>query len=237
MSRLCGAETRTGAGEGRGYVPDLGQAPVFSRTRPKLGAGLLRSSGQATRHSPGRVVLKPGCAMLAFVRCVAMAKTVRCLYLSMARSLSPDDGGSRYVMESAVRLIIADDHAGFRAYVAELLAASPGIEVVGLGATCAEALSLASRHRPTIALLDLQMPGGGIEAVAALRFHCPQVKSVIFSFSSLEEDFVEALRVGARGYILKGLSGRRLVAILRAIACGATYVPRAFLPLLLQLEL
>jgi two-component system nitrate/nitrite response regulator NarL len=131
-----------------------------------------------------------------------------------------------------IRIVIADDHIVFRAGVADLLCGEPDIAVVGQGGSAAEAVDLVGRHQPTVALLDVDMPGGGLNALAAIARDCPDVKVVLLTVSAAEEDLVAAIRLGARGYILKGVSARQLIGILRAIATGGAYFPQPYLSLL-----
>jgi DNA-binding NarL/FixJ family response regulator len=116
------------------------------------------------------------------------------------------------------RVLIADDHRLMREGTAALLRADERIEVVGLAADGREALALAERRAPDVALLDLTMPRlGGIEACAALRERQPSIEVLILTASEREEDLYSALRVGAAGYLLKDMPPRELVeAVLQA---------------------
>jgi two-component system, NarL family, nitrate/nitrite response regulator NarL len=76
-----------------------------------------------------------------------------------------------------------------------------------------------------VILLDIDMRGGGLEAARTLAAACPLTKVVMLTVSEREDDVAAAFRAGARGYILKGVSGRDLVSILRAVAAGEGYVP------------
>lgn len=135
-------------------------------------------------------------------------------------------------MNHAIRIVIADDHVVFRAGVADLLGCEPDIAVVGQGGSADEAVDLVGRHRPNVVLLDVDMPGGGLNALATIARDCPHVKVVLLTVSAAEEDLVTAIRLGARGYILKGVSARQLVGILRAVATGGAYFPQPYLSLL-----
>jgi DNA-binding NarL/FixJ family response regulator len=110
------------------------------------------------------------------------------------------------------RVLIADDHRLMREGTAALLRADERVEVVGLAADGQEALALAERRAPDVALLDLTMPRlGGIEACAALRERHPSIEVLILTASEREEDLYSALRVGAAGYLLKDMPPRELV--------------------------
>jgi DNA-binding NarL/FixJ family response regulator len=112
-----------------------------------------------------------------------------------------------------VRVIIADDHRLMREGTAALLAADPRIEVVGLASGGREAVELASRLGPDVALLDVGMPDiGGVEACAAIRARAPAVRVLMLTVSEDALDVRAALRVGAAGYLLKDMPPGQLVA-------------------------
>ena len=111
-----------------------------------------------------------------------------------------------------MRVIIADDHRLMREGTAALLAADPRIEVVGLASGGREAVELAARLSPDVALLDVGMPDvGGVEACAAIRARVPGVEVLMLTVSEDALDVRAALRVGASGYLLKDMPPRELV--------------------------
>lgn len=112
-----------------------------------------------------------------------------------------------------MRVIIADDHRLMREGTAALLAADPRIEVVGLASGGREAVELAARLKPDVALLDVGMPDiGGVEACAAIRARAPAVRVLMLTVSEDALDVRAALRVGAAGYLLKDIPPDELVA-------------------------
>jgi two-component system nitrate/nitrite response regulator NarL len=123
-----------------------------------------------------------------------------------------------------VRVAIIDDHPLFREGVANMLASVDGIEVVGEGATAADALKIAAELAPDVMLLDIGLAGGGIEAAASIARACPNLRTLMLTASEDEQDVAAALQAGARGYILKGSSGHEVVEAVRAIAEGDSYV-------------
>jgi two-component system nitrate/nitrite response regulator NarL len=127
-------------------------------------------------------------------------------------------------MSKSCRVAVIDDHPLFREGVVSMLIGVDGIEVVGQGATAAEALKIAQECAPDITLLDVCLPGGGVEAAASIAQTCPNVRIVMLTASENEQDVASALQAGARGYILKGSSGHELIETLRAIAEGNSYV-------------
>jgi DNA-binding NarL/FixJ family response regulator len=120
--------------------------------------------------------------------------------------------------ERRVTVIVADDHRLMREGTAALLGTDPRIEVIGLASDGREALALAQRRVPDVALLDLEMPVlGGIEACATIRERHPGVEVLILTVSENEPDVWAALRMGAAGYLLKDMPPAELVeAVLSA---------------------
>jgi DNA-binding NarL/FixJ family response regulator len=127
-------------------------------------------------------------------------------------------------MTEKIRVVLVDDHPLLREGVASTLEAEPDFEVVAQGSNAMEALTLARDSMPDVVLLDVSMDGGGIDAARAIAAACPIVKIVMLTVSEDEEDVLAALKVGARGYVLKGVSGPELVRIVRLINDGESYV-------------
>jgi len=113
-------------------------------------------------------------------------------------------------------VIIADDHRLMREGTAALLAADPRIDVVGLASGGREAVELAARLQPDVALLDVGMPDvGGVEACAAIRTRVPSIRVLMLTVSEDALDVRAALRVGAAGYLLKDMPPQELVEAIR----------------------
>lgn len=127
-------------------------------------------------------------------------------------------------MTDRLQVAVVDDHPLFREGVAATLGAQPGIDVVGEGASAAEAVRLAAEKLPDVMLLDVSMAGGGLNAARQIAAASPVVKVVMLTVSEEEEDVTAALRAGARAYVLKGVAARELVGILRSVAAGDVYV-------------
>ncbi|HMA70481.1 MAG TPA: response regulator transcription factor, partial [Xanthobacteraceae bacterium] len=104
-------------------------------------------------------------------------------------------------MPDAIRISVIDDHPIFREGAVQSLACTDGIEVVGEGATAADALKVAEELRPEVMLLDISLPGGGLEAAANIARVCPDVRVIMLTASESEQDVASALQAGARGYI------------------------------------
>ncbi len=132
--------------------------------------------------------------------------------------------GKSVNMSDRIQVAVVDDHPLFREGVANTLAASPYIEVVGQGETAEDAIRLAGDLLPDILLLDISMKGGGINAAREISAAYPVVKLVMLTVSEREEDVAASLKAGARGYILKGVTARDLVTAVQSIHAGESYV-------------
>ncbi|MEE8327477.1 MAG: response regulator transcription factor [Nitrosomonadaceae bacterium] len=123
-----------------------------------------------------------------------------------------------------IRVVIIDDHPMFREGVARTLNSETNIEVVGEGENLVDAVSLAENLLPDIILLDISMPGGGIEAAGAIARTCPVMKIAMLTVSEREDDVMNSLHAGACGYILKGIGGQELIAIVSSLYRGNPYI-------------
>jgi DNA-binding NarL/FixJ family response regulator len=120
-----------------------------------------------------------------------------------------------------VRVLLADDQALFREALATLLGVRPEIEVVGEAGDGAAALDRVAGLRPDVVLMDLHMPVlDGVAATRRLRVEHPEVHVLALTTFDDDEDVFAALRAGAVGYLLKDVSGDRLVEALLAAARG-----------------
>ena len=122
------------------------------------------------------------------------------------------------------RVIVVDDHPLFLNGVIQILEAEDDICVVGKGSSASDALSLAVEYLPDVILLDVSMPGGGIEAAKSIALACPIISIGMLTVSESDEDVVQSLQAGAPGYILKGIGGGELVDVVRSLYAGDLYV-------------
>jgi len=127
-------------------------------------------------------------------------------------------------MPDAIRVAVIDDHPMFREGAVQILACMDDIEVVAEGATAADALRVAEELRPDVMLLDIGLPGNGLEAAAGIARTFPTVRAVILTASESAFDVAAALQAGARAYILKGSSGAEVVEAVRAVFNGKSCV-------------
>jgi DNA-binding NarL/FixJ family response regulator len=118
-----------------------------------------------------------------------------------------------------VDILLADDHDVVRRGVRSLLEAHPGWQVCGEAANGREAVSLAARLKPDIAVLDLEMPElNGLEATRQIKRKLPGTEVLIYSIHETEQLIREVLGAGARGYVLKADAGRQLVDAVEALS-------------------
>ncbi len=123
--------------------------------------------------------------------------------------------------EEPVRVLIADDHAFYREGIRAMLADTPGIEVVGEAATGEEALACAVSLQPEVILMDIKMPGlNGIEATRRILYSQPHIRILIVTMFEDNDSVFAAMRVGARGYLLKDADREELLRAVVAVSQG-----------------
>jgi len=127
-------------------------------------------------------------------------------------------------MPDALRIAIVDDHPVVREGVIHILSGTDDVQVVAQGATASEAVRIVHQHSPDILLLDLGIPGIGLDALRQIMKEAPRTKVVILTMSDNNADVLEALRCGASGYILKGVSGTELRAALHRVQGSGSFV-------------
>lgn len=123
------------------------------------------------------------------------------------------------------RILLADDHALVRRGVRLILDAEPDLTVVAEAADGAEAIDLALKERPDLAVLDIAMPRlTGLQAARELSRSLPDLRILILTMYDNEQYFFEALKVGASGYVLKSVADRDLLAACRAAMRGEPFL-------------
>jgi two-component system, NarL family, nitrate/nitrite response regulator NarL len=137
-------------------------------------------------------------------------------------------------MADRLRVGIIDDHPLFREGLVHTLRSDRALDIVGEGATAEDAVRIAKEKRPDILLLDVSMPGGGIEAMRSIVQASPVVKVIMLTVSESEDDVAQALEAGAKGYVLKGTSGPELIKTMFAVSKGESYVTPALAARLLM---
>lgn len=124
-----------------------------------------------------------------------------------------------------IRILIADDHDLVREGLVARLGISNTMEICGEASTGAQAYHMAKEHKPDIIFLDISMPGmTGLEAARKILIECPNAKIIFLSVYDNPEYVHEALRIGAKGYLLKDISREEMLLAVNAIYNGGTYL-------------
>ena len=127
-------------------------------------------------------------------------------------------------MMDKIRIAFFDDHPLMLDGLARTLAAESDFIVVGHGGTALEAIRCAQAEAPDVMLLDVNMPGGGLDIAHSIASTCPSVKLVMLTVSEDPKHVSAALRSGVHGYVLKGIGGPELIGIVRTVHDGTVYV-------------
>lgn len=130
-----------------------------------------------------------------------------------------DEGSDRGI--EPIRVLVVDDHPVWRDGIRADLEGSGTATVVAEAADGGEAIELAHEHMPDVVLMDLRLPTvSGVEAIRRIAEDLPHVRILVLSASGEEQDVLEAVKVGAAGYILKSESGLDVVDAVRRVAEG-----------------
>ena len=120
-----------------------------------------------------------------------------------------------------IRVLVADDHPFFRDGLKTLLRSAPDTEFVGEAETGGQAVSMAEDLQPDVILMDVQMPdGGGIEETRRISRDSPQIQVLIVTMFEDDATVFQAMRAGARGYLLKGANSSEMLRAIRAAGNG-----------------
>jgi two-component system, NarL family, nitrate/nitrite response regulator NarL len=123
-----------------------------------------------------------------------------------------------------IRFVVIDDHPVVRRGVVDTLAEEADFEVVAVGATADDAVKVAREKRPDVILLDVTMPGDGLEAARQISKLRPDIKVIMLTIREDQATVRAALKAGARGYITKGVDATDLIASVRKVLGGESYV-------------
>lgn len=127
-------------------------------------------------------------------------------------------------MSTGIRVAVIDDHPLFREGVTRSLSEIDGFEIVAEGGSKDDAIRIAEHLQPDVMLIDISMPGGGLNALRPILDVSPSQKIVMLTVSEASDDVTAALRGGAKGYVLKGVGSRALADVIRTVASGESYV-------------
>jgi two-component system, NarL family, nitrate/nitrite response regulator NarL len=130
-------------------------------------------------------------------------------------------------MNNVIRVVVADDHPLFREGVINSLRGSEDIEVIAEACDAHEAIAEVRDKVPDVVLLDVTMPGDGIQAARVIGASCPATRIIMLTVSEDEDDLMAAMKAGARGYVLKGVSAGELITVVKSVSAGEVYVAPA----------
>ena len=121
----------------------------------------------------------------------------------------------------SIQVLIADDHVFYREGVRTLLSHSPEISIAGEASTGEEVIAKASDLNPDVILMDLKMPGlNGIDATRIIHEKQPVMRILVITMFDDDDSIFAAMRVGARGYLLKDADRDELVRAIVAVKSG-----------------
>jgi DNA-binding NarL/FixJ family response regulator len=124
-----------------------------------------------------------------------------------------------------MRVLLAYDHHLVRAGIRALLESLPDVEIVAEAGDGQESLAALHRTKPDVALLDISMPGlNGLELAVRASREVPETRIVILSVHGDASHVAQALRAGAKGYLVKDAAADELPVLLRSVMRGETYL-------------
>ena len=122
-----------------------------------------------------------------------------------------------------IRILIVDDHPIVREGLVSIVNAEDDLDVIGQAANGKEAVEFALEHRPDVVLMDLRMPVmDGVEAIRRLREESPASRVVVLTTYDTDELVYDAIRAGARGYLLKDVTSNELTKAIRTVYRGGS---------------
>jgi DNA-binding NarL/FixJ family response regulator len=130
--------------------------------------------------------------------------------------------------EKSIRVLIVEDHNVVRQGLVALLNVVDGLDVVGEAADGQQAIARIREHRPDVTLIDLRLPKlSGVDVIERIRMETPHARFIVLTTYDGDEDIYRALKAGARAYLLKGMTSEELIATIRTVHEGKSYIPPA----------
>lgn len=127
-----------------------------------------------------------------------------------------------------IRVLIVEDHQVVRQGLIALLKTMPDVTVAGEASDGKQAVEEFRALQPDITIMDLRLPQmGGVDAITAIRQDFPSARVIVLTTFDGDEDIYRALQAGARGYLLKDMSGDDLLDAIRSVHAGKTRIPPA----------
>jgi DNA-binding NarL/FixJ family response regulator len=138
-------------------------------------------------------------------------------------------------VSAPIRILVADDHPVVRDGLAAILGTQPDFSVVGTADTGRAAVAVVAALAPDVLLLDLEMPElDGVAVIRALRETHPGTGVIVFTAFDTDERILDAVRAGARGYLLKGAPRDEIFAAVRTVHAGGSLLQPIVASRLLQ---
>jgi two-component system response regulator NreC len=137
----------------------------------------------------------------------------------------PNDGDADTVQALPISVVLAEDHAGLRRSLRQLLDGETDVKVIAEATDLAAVAKHVHRHQPRVLILDLNMPGGSsIETMGELRERASATEIVVMTMQENPVFAQRAFAAGAIGFVAKDMAAEELPAAVRAAACGEEYV-------------
>lgn len=131
-------------------------------------------------------------------------------------------------MTDSIRILVVEDHHVVRQGLVALIKTVEDMQVVGEACDGRQAVELFHQHQPDITIMDLRLPHmTGVEAITAIRRDFPSARIIVLTTYDGDEDIYRALQAGARGYLLKDMSGDDLMDAIRTVHAGRSRIPPA----------
>src|SRR5512147_2349499 len=125
------------------------------------------------------------------------------------------------------KILIVDDHVLFREGLTSLFQSTPDFTVIDQAGTVKEGVEKAFQHKPNIILMDFSLPDGtGLDATRIILDELPECKIIFLTVFETDENLLAAIRLGAKGYMLKNVSSLSLISSLQALAHGEIAMSR-----------
>lgn len=126
-----------------------------------------------------------------------------------------------------IRIVIADDHPVVRRGLSQFIADDPGLEIVAECADGEQALAAVTQHQPDVLIVDLRMPHvGGLNVLRGLRDAHQAVAVIVLAGNIADDEVMEAMRLGAKGVVLKEMAPSLLLQCIRKVAAGGTWLEK-----------